>query len=565
MRYTKYLSFLSYLILCVLGLYTFYVGVIDPPFRGYYTIDESYVADGGVFLWYGMTPRCLDWPATPSVLQFYLLFSLSTLQSFLGNLDSHKDLVGYFNQFDLNAYNYLINREPLILIGRTVQLVLVVFFLFLTISFLRRTSGKDETVLTGVLSILIVTSYLVWFNAPFLRPEAIAGTVFLYILVQLIFSKEITTNQLRLLSILFAVVIAQRLLFAFLSPLFFLGLFFRLPNAKFKGTVHSIGIVLLCFIALCPFFVTDPFVMGKAFFGGILAKMNDKPMETFFNMNYISAYFSDYIGYLFVVLAAVGTIVFVAKKGVYSWVVVINWFLFLFLVLRSPKIYDTHVLPAAVIMLVMVGYGINFLYEVSGKYGWAVVAILCVAISTSNVTRYVNFQNVSHQVTNEQNLVHWLTSQRTNTKILLPISADLDLPKNQAMLERRIAQNNDADRMAGKLNYLLGKKGNDKIADAQLPIVAKNNIFEDEVMYDLQYRLLKKYSNLTGKAFDYNVYMDNIELVNHGVSYAQAMADFKEGKYDLLVTEKPLELPTVPLKEFTDKTGATFYVYKYQN
>lgn len=565
MRYTKYLSFLSYFILCVLGLYTFYVGVIEPPFRGYYTIDESYVADGGVFLWYGMTPRCLDWPATPSVLQFYLLFSIATLQSLITNFGDHNDLVSYFNQFDLNAYKYLMNREPLLLVGRTVQLILVVFFLFITVFFLQQRGKKNNGALAGILSILLVTSYLVWFNVPFLRPEALAGTIFLYVFVRLMFSREISKNQLRILSLLFAVVIAQRLLFAFLSPIFFLGLFFRLPNDKFKGMLHSVGIVLICFIALCPFFVTDPFVMGKAFFGGILAKMNDKPMETFFNMNYISNYFSDYIGYLLVALALVGTVSFLAKREGYNWVVIGNWLFFLFLVLRSPKIYDTHVLPAAVIMLVMIGYGIDYVRCVSGKFGWGLVAILCLVIGGSNVGKYVKVQQAFHQVTNEQNLTIWLHSQKNDTRILLPISADLELPKNETMLDRRIVQNSNVERMADKLNYLLGKKGNDKIADAQLPIVAKNNIFEDEIMYDLQYKLLKKYSNLTTKGFDYDVYLDNIELVNHGISHSQAMADFKEGKYDLLVTEKPLETPLVLLKEFTDKAGASFYVYKYQD
>lgn len=565
MRYTKYLSFLSYFILCALGLYTFYVGVIEPPFRGYYTIDESYVADGGVFLWYGMTPRCLDWPATPSVLQFYLLFSLSTLQSLIANFGDHKDLVGYFNQFDLNAYNYLMNREPLLLVGRTVQLILVLFFVFLTVFFLQQRGKKSNGTLAGILSILVVTSYLVWFNAPFLRPEVLAGTVFLYIFVQLVFSTEISKNQLRILSLLFAAVIAQRLLFAFLSPIFFLGLFFRLPTDRFKGMLHAIGIVLICFIALCPFFITDPFVMGKAFFGGILAKMNDKPMETFFNMNYISNYFSDYTGYLLVALALVGTFSFLAKREGYSWIVVANWIFFLFLVLRSPKIYDTHVLPAAVIMLVMIGYGLDYIRSISGKFGWGAVAILCLVIGGSNIVRYVKFQNEFHKVTNEQNLTAWLGSQASNTRLLLPVSGELELPKNEAMLDRRILQNSNSDRMASKLNYLLGKKGEDKIADAQLPIVAKNNIFEDEVMYDLQYKLLKKYSNLTSKGFDYDVYLENIELVNHGISLTQAMADFKEGKYDLLITEKPLEGTLVPLKEFSGKRGAPFYVYKYQN
>jgi hypothetical protein len=565
MAYTKYLSFLSYFILCVLGLYTFYVGVIEPPFRGYYTIDESYVADGGVFLWYGMTPRCLDWPATPSVLQFYLLFSLSTLQSLIANFGDQKELVSYFNQFDLNAYNYLMNREPLLLVGRTVQLILVLFFVFLTVFFLQQRGKKSNGTLAGILSILVVTSYLIWFNAPFLRPEALAGTVFLYIFVQLVFSTEISKNQLRVLSLLFAAVIAQRLLFAFLSPIFFLGLFFRLPTDRFKGMLHAVGIVLICFIALCPFFITDPFVMGKAFFGGILAKMNDKPMETFFNMNYISNYFSDYTGYLLVALALVGTFSFLAKREAYNWIVIANWLFFLFLVLRSPKIYDTHVLPAAVIMLVMIGYGIDYVRSLTGKFGWGAVAIICVVIGGNNILRFVKFQKEFHEVTNEQNLTGWLESQPNDTRFLLPVSAELDLPKNEAMLNRRILQNSNADRMAGKLNYLLGKKGNDKIADAQLPIVAKNNIFEDEMMYDLQYKLLKKHRSLTSKSFDYDIYLDNIELVNHGISYSQAMSDFRDGKYDLLVTEKQLEGTLVPWKEFRGKRGAPFYVYKYQN
>jgi hypothetical protein len=66
-------------------------------------------------------------------------------------------------------------------------------------------------------------------------------------------------------------------------------------------------------------------------------------------------------------------------------------------------------------------------------------------------------------------------------------------------------------------------------------------------------------------SFDYDVYLDNIELVNHGISRRQAMSDFREGKYDLLVTDERLSDPLVPIKEFTREPGASYYVYKSRN
>ena len=566
MKYPRYFALIPYILLLLFWGYTFYAGVVDAPYGGYYTIDESYVADGGVFLYYGITPRCLDWPAAPGILLFYLLFTLTTIWNLVGQLTTYAGFVDVLNQFDWNAYSYLINREPFIIAGRVVQLVLVLLIVILTVRFLLRSDSVKKEQVGLILSLLIVSSYMVWSNAPCLRPEALAGTLFLYILVRLIWTERISKKDVYFLSALFAVVIAQRLLFAFLFPAFLLGIFFQSSKEhRMNYSLKAMGMIVVFFMALCPFFLTAPMVVAKAFFGGILAKMNDKPMETFFNQVYISGIFDHYLNFIVLAIVLVGAVVFVSQRKIFYTAIVINWLLFLFLVLRSPKIYDTHVLPAGVITLVMLAYGLNFLLVRFGNYGRILVVILLVAFVADNGYRYVDFQIMSHKETNEEGFYKWLSANAdSSTTLLLPIEVDMKLPKGKETLLREMEQRRDKSKMIRKLNYLLGRKGEEQIAADRLPLIAWNNVFEDEKMYELQYELLLKYANGRNKGYNYTVYLDNVELVSHGITVKKALEDFEDGKYYFLVTEEVLPEPAKPVVSFANKRGSAFYVYRRQ-
>ncbi|WP_247234962.1 hypothetical protein [Telluribacter sp. SYSU D00476] len=561
---TKNTQLLTFLVLSAIWIYTFYVSVVSPPFFSYYTVDENSVADSGVFLWYGITPRCLDWPATPTALIFFLIYGVDVLITLLSSIGTYDSLIGVFEKFDFAAYQYLINREPYILIARTIQLVVIGLFLFLTVRFIYRQNHPLLTpVVQACLSILIVTSYVVWFNAPVLRPEAISGCIFLYILVQLVFSSQVTAHRARELSILFAVVIAERLLFLFVSPIFYLSLFFLLPKQeRWRVTLNSMGTTLLVFVALCPFLLTDPLVVAKSFVGGIIAKMNDKPMETLFNQEYIGSYFDNPTSYLIIILSSLGTYVLLRQKKIQYWVVVFNWLFFLFLVLRSAKIYDTHVLPAGVITLVMAGLGVGFVYQQSRKAGGVVSLVLVLVIAISNQWQYYTFQEGGHKRINVFSAYDWVQTLPTDSKLLVPIDFEFYLKKSGQALLRNQEQRKDTTLMVRKLNYLLGNKEGNEVNNAGLAVVAKSFAFEDEGLYDIQYQILLRYSDRKDvPKYDYDVYMDNVLLTSHSVEWEKSLQDFKAGKYKYLITDRAVDGYS-PIKEFKGEEGSEMRVYQ---
>lgn len=133
----------------------------------------------------------------------------------------------------------------------------------------------------------------------------------------IIFFEAASKNEVLSLSFLFGIIVAERLIFLLMSPLFFAGIFLLSATNRLKTVVSGLGFFLLTFVAFCPFVLTDPLIIAKAFFGGILAKVNDSPMTTFFNWEFIRSYFENPIGYLALGLSILG-IGRVVKEKIYS-------------------------------------------------------------------------------------------------------------------------------------------------------------------------------------------------------------------------------------------------------
>ncbi len=548
-------------ILAVIWLYTFYQSVICGPPSGYYTSDENFVADSGVFLWYGNTPRCLDWPATPSVLLFFIMFGVVALWSVVSRASSFSGIFDALEHFDFTAYTYLQDREGYILAGRAIQLVLVGGIIFLTIRYLFRSGHPLLTpLLKGILGTVIVTSYVLWFNAPFLRPEALSGSLFIYLLCRLLFTETPDRSEMIRWAALFALIVAERLIFLFVSPLVFFRMYQCLPERKWRGVFLGIVVTGLVFVVFCPFIFTDPFVILKAFGGGILAKMQDAPMATFFNMTYIGTYFENPVSYLIVALAALGIASLGAKQRVFVGVIAANLALFLFLVLRSAKIYDTHVLPAGVITLFLVSFGIGFVAErLPGKRAWAAAALVAV-ISLSQLHAVYSFQVLSHKPRTLDVVLDWIYSMPEGTRLLLPPGGfEFILPRTLACLERNFAANHDEARQQRKIRFLLGDDKDDRTA---FPVVANSFLFEDEALYASQYRLLMKYNHLTRRRYDYDVYIENDILANTYLLRSTAVEGFRRGDYEYYISDVEESGFGAPFRVFSLPGSATYYVYR---
>jgi hypothetical protein len=562
----KYLPWFAYSTLILIWLYTFYVSVITPPFLGYFTVDENFIADSGVFLWYGATPRCLDWPATPSVLAFFIIFGVQLVYHSITHLGEFTTFIDLFESIDRVAFQYLISRQELLVVGRSVQLLLVGIFILLFIRYLFK---KDHSLLNTetrfALSLIVVTSYILWFNAPVLRPEAISASIFIYLLARLLFTDSLSSRQCLFLGILFGIVLAERLLFVFVAPILLAAVYFKAQRTPIHHTIRFFLVTLGVFILLCPFLITDPLVILKSFFGGILAKMQDKPMPTFFNEEFIKAYFMNPINYFIVLASLLGCWVLLKSRSLFHYILVGNWLLFLFMVLRSAKIYDTHVLPAGIFTLFATALGIGYLADKVGKNRSTVLAaVLILPIALHNLFNYVNFQEQSHIESNFAKAYYWINELPEGTRLLVHPELDFYLLKSRESLAWNLEQNRDSLKMIRKLNYIMGNKGEQAIRLETLPFVARSFAFEDERLYEIQYQLLNRYGTESElKKYTYFVLLDNTILASNSVRTEDALVDFDNGKYEYLITDILFE-NREPFKVFANATHPTAFVYKSQ-
>ncbi len=448
------------------------------------------------------------------------------------------------------------------MVGRAIQLVEVAIILVFLIRFLYKQSHALLTDTSrNTLVFIIITSYVVWFNAPVLRPEAISGSLFFYILARIIFTDRLTNRQVYFLAALFGMVLAERLLFVFVTPILLGGVYLLVQKNRVQATLRFVLLTVLTFLVFCPFILTDPLVVLKSFVGGIMAKMNDKPMETMFNYEFMGGYFQNPVNYLVVLLGGLGGWVLLRQRSVLYYIVLGNWLFFLFLVLRSAKIYDTHVLPAGILMLFAVGLGVAFVAQKAGRWGGWVATGLSVIVIFSNVSEYLQFQKRSHTVSTIESAYHWIHTLPANSRLLVHPELEFYLPKTKENLIKELAQNQDPRLMTRKLNYLLGNKEQSSNPET-LPLVTRSFAFEDERLYEIQYQLLIKYhEQSSARKFNYDVYLDNIELASHSVRTQEALADFRAGRYDYLVTELRLD-DREPIQIFTNNLHEPIYCYQ---
>jgi len=566
MIFTKYHRTIIFTLLSLVIFCIFYCSVIDPPFHGYYTTDENFVADSGVLLWYGNTPRGLDWPAAPSMLFYFIAFGISCLLTVIENLGNIHGLISVFECFDHQAYNYLTDREPFILLGRGFQILAVGLILYQTTQIIYR---QNHYLLTDavkfILPVLFITSTLVLDTTPVLRPEALSGNLFILFLARVVFSEKLSTKDIIICSAIFGLILAERLIFAFFLP-FYLGAVFLMGNAnRFRNILFSLLIIVVSFILFCPFIISDTLVVMKSFVGGIIAKINDKPMGTFFNKEYIGIYFSNPVNILILILAGLGLMnLFKTRKAIY-FLLAGNLFLFLFLVLRSSLIYDTHVLPAGVVTLFLVGLGLGFVVERFKGIGFKIALAIVIVIAATNITEAFTYHKGVHRKLNMHDARAWILSLPSETRLLLNPEFEFYVPKSKNCLLREEALNTDEQKMIKKLNYLLGRKAGMGVEGKDLPIIANAFAFEDERQYDAQYKILIKYvSESKNKVYDYDIYYQSVELASHSVQTQEALKNFKDGKYEYMVTET--KIPGMePIKVFDKAWGITFYVYSKPN
>lgn len=555
-----------YIILAAYWGYCFFVSVVKPPFLAYYTFDETFIADSGVFLWYGMTPRILDWPASPSVLLYGIIFGVSVFFQTLAHLGELTGILDVFTLMDKAAFDYLSERQPYILAGRAIRLLIVLAVMGWTLRFLQK---QRHPLLEGanrwLIGVVILTSHLIWNNGVVLRPETISSVLFIHVLCRLFFSEKLERKDIVTLSVLFGITGAERLIFLILSPLFFGGILLLAGPARWKTLRYSLGVFLLSFLAFCPFVLTDPLIIAKAFFGGILAKVNDSPMETYFNWEFILTYFENPVGYLAFGLTLLGIWRMGKEKNLFYGLVVANWFLFLFLVLKSAKIYDPHVLPAALVNLLVMALGLCTLRQMLDNRKQWVAAVIAALFVAGEAYTIVAYHTWVRRDTNIYDAYKWIQNEiPSGSRVLVNIEVGLLLNGNRNTMDRQIAANDNIQNQLNKLGYLMGLNQHSRLQldEETFPISASAFAFEDEKLFGLQYRLLRKYGDDdTRKRFDLDMTIDDNTLFYHGILPEVARERFQRGEYEYWVTDQQLE-NLQPVREFADSDGAPLRVYK---
>jgi hypothetical protein len=572
MHSTRSLSLSSSCILFLFFLVSLYFGIISPPPLITYTTDEHFIGGSGIFLLYGITPSNLEWAAIPSTIIAYLIFLFGCVLQLFLNISSINTTEDALSIIDKNAFYYLNHREEFVIWERWVQLFILCFILFQTVKFI--INAKHHLLSEGVKFILIfmcISSDVIWIYAPLIRPEALSGSLFIYIVYRLLFSEKITINSALFILVLFVLTISQRLIFLFLTPFVIGSLIVYLKEEKYSWRdFFKYAIIFLAFlIALIPFLITDLLVVLKSFIGVAFTKLKHNSMDTYFNMDYINTFIKKPSNIFVSVLTLFGIYYFYKNynRKIILFLFLGNLFFLLFSSLKSAQLYITHTYPLAIMFIVLIGFGlinlINFFNLSNKKWAyWGIIFLM--TINTFNEIYKINNQ-IQAQQKNITDVISWVKSTNNNEKIALPLDFDGFIPKNKSCLLREYQANLSEKYRFEKLSKLLNMPISDSISKFTLPIIAQSFAFEDEKFLDTKYQIELKYiESDSNKKFNTDYYFFKTDNMSHCILRTEAMKGFNEGKYHYLVSDEKL-VGLSPIKSFENTGAISFWVYENRN
>ena len=571
MYLTKNLSIVSTLILVMLLAISFYYGIISPPPLITFTTDENFIGESGIFLLFGITPRALEWAALPSTLIAYGIFIVWCTFSLIKNLPAIHTLPDILTIFDKNAYYYLNNREQFVIYERWIQLLLVGFILYKTIRFVltsQHPTLKPE--LKFILVFLILCSDVIWITVPLIRPEALSGSLFLYLIVRILFTEKINPKIATILLILFILTFTQRLIFLFFGPFVVGSIWIHLWQQKtsIKTYLKYLGIVLLALFAIMPFIITDTFVVLKSFLGGVFTKINHDKMDTFFNQSYINNFIQEPVNLAFSFLCLIGIWFLFRLHHKKSIVIifVLNYLFVLYSSLKAAQLYNTHTFPLSMMAITMIAFGIygiiSYFKEKQKQWMLSLLVLFLFANTLYGIQKNKVF--VGNQQQNLADAIAWIKSLNNNEKILLSLDFDGLIPKNKVCLLREYEANASESYKINKLSKLLKMPGSDSVSKFTLPVLAQSFGFEDEKLFDIQYQIALKFVETDSKKrFETDYFFENNNNMSHCYVRNEALNRFKQGKYHYIVSQ--VKLPDLkPVNSFLKSGGEIYWAYEYK-
>ena len=565
------LSVFSSITLLTLLSISFYHGIISPPPLITFTTDENFIGEQGVFLLYGNTPKDLEWPAIPSIFIAYLIFILWCGIILIFDSASINNLSDILTVFDKNAFYYLNNREEFVIWERWIQLILVVFIIYLTVRYIINSKNpilKPE--IKFILIFLCVCSDTIWATVSVVRPEAISGSLFLFLVINILFSEKITLKVATIFIIIFILIFSQRLIFLSFSP-FIIGsivIHLRKQKISFRNYLYGLGIIILAFFAMMPFIITDTLVIFKSFFGTIFVKVNDHQMNSYFNVSFINDFIVSPFNIIFSLFNLAGMYFFIKFYPIKSTAIIfiLNFLFILFYTLKSAQLYNTHTFPLSMMAGIIITYGIyGLITYLKEKQKKLILGVLSLCIISGTLLTIQKNKNIT--VNQQQNLsdaINWIKTLNNNDKIILSLDFDGFVPKNKPCLLREYEANASENYRMNKLNSLLKNPSTDSINKFMLPVLAQSFAFDDEKLFDTKYHIALKYIDLDSiKRFDTDYFYENNINMSHCYVQNVALKRFKDGKYQYLVSQQQLS-GFKPLKTFNKNGGKLFWAYEFK-
>lgn len=542
-------------------LFNLWCSVLNPPPGGYFTVDEQFIADSGVMMLYGATPRCLDWPAMPMVLVFYALGVLNWLVYWVTHAGEAHSLAGIFGLADRATYGYLTDRIPLILAGRFVQITLACGLLLAVIRLVGRSGRIPERVRGPLLVVLLLNpDTLTRFGA--IRPEALAYSLSVWLTAHLLLSdadkRGFTSRALLLMGALFS----QRLIFLFLMPFYLGALYWRDPHRSGRPTsrlLYWLGGILLVTLVCLPVAWTDSLVIVKAFLGGMAVKIAGVTPVGGLNTSYLTGVLADPASAIMLVLTLVGAVQLfrLYPDRVVSVLFIGSTALYALSVLRSATIFPTHTQPLRVAGLFLTAYGIGA-WQLPERVGQRVPSLVTAGLTLLFVWQGTQFQMHMHQLTNQQSVVNWYNTLPANTTVAFDPDFNLLVNRSRAALASEWRAMTDSTLTRQKLDRMNQTLGGG--ATASSFVLMQTTLLEDERMQVIQQQILAAYTRDNQYPTPY-FYVDKPGIVSYFLTDVDARQRFGQGQIRYWVSRE-LRPNERLVREFKALGSFPYYVYK---
>ncbi len=561
------LYFIISILFFALGFY--YLSFYNLPKGDFYIPnDEFMITDSGVFAWYGLPSRCLEWPASPMVLFYYVLIGIFAVSSFITQTLLGNSSLNFFEVFDIEVYNYLLNKPAYLVYGRIFQFIVVVVLAVLSFKNFKKSSLFSSNILGLQLFFgILLGSQTLISTTSLVRPDSIAILLTVYFF-SIAFSNDFDRfSQKILVVIVFAFLVSFRTVYLFLAPYLFYIIFIKKSKISFRSNIFLLVLFFVLLLTLNPYLLTNSFLFMKAFLGNIISKRHQE-MNSFYNKQFIINEIKQNIFIPFYTIFA-GLGIFSLWKNVFlpkiEICILIGLSLFyLHSTLSAPVVFTTHIAPLLPFFYVLVAIGISILISKKSILFYPVFFI----ILFSNI--YVNYNGSRKgNPMNYFEAINWLKSENIYKSMAIPEQWDVLFAesRNKKSFELEYDLLNNMERRSNKLNKLFPNKNEQKSSFDT--ILLQSFMFDEENIKSAAANI-SIHQTPENKPNTKMVYLfdDNSDLPENAISplhcqtYKEIETLIKENKIDILLTKSIKKDPNFELlMKFDQGLGDVYFVY----